>query len=1194
MTGSYDSTQQDALGALNGSADAQAAEQGIGMSGDLANMSLADVFQTLSLSKLEGLLKVHAGSTTREIAFKDGMARVLPVAQGESRRIGRRLVAAGLVSQEQLQTALMAQRKKGRLLGEHLVATGAVDQAKLDTLLHSQAEEDLYGLFTWRKGSFVFYKGNGDEGQQGGFCFDSNHVLLEVARRSDEWEMILDALGDLDEVFVATGSVPRKLAATERRVLEAVDGTSSVRALADLTLVSLFECARALRVLREAGAVEPAAIAGLLAAAEKLRAEKEVRESEEILDLIAQRRTLESREQARDLARQWRAQGSNRGAAAALAAGAAFEEDVAERTALLREAVALDPSHLDATLQLRDLLLQQPQDEALQAEIHLLRGRIADALLDLGRNDEALAAADAMIAARPGDLGSHFKRTKVLQRMGEPGVAADDLMAFADDLKAIGAREALAQLYEQVLKLDPSRREVTRLLYALRVSRGVRLRRKAIFTGVAILIAGVGLLGWSHHSTQSQALACLAAANQAMVAGDLDKAEQLVHKTVAIAGDAVQSAVDAALQDIQARRKAIEEAKVLQRQAETQRRLDHAADAFENGDWSRALSSFWEVQKTETDESERIRSIVETRLRSLCSWIEDRVDKAPNLKVEIKPKADLQGDLKMLKAAFPIGIEVRLADLERTLGSPDATLQNPETLEKLRQLIRQMLDANTRALTRCRQLESLINDEKLKDRLNPTFVSARKAEEEFRFADALADYRVLAEQYRGDTDLHAHFRDMVLRFEFIVKYMAELQAATERRDFGCARKALIVLLRAHPDTPFGRLVEMPLTVSSVPSGARVQIGDRDVGTTPLATRYRPDGRTVVRLLVDRHEPAEEVIESASTGAIHLNLARKPDWVRELPGPVDQDPVLDTRGGVLIADRSGQLHCLDLGSGAIRWIFVSKEPSGLLFAPLVHRDRAYCASLDRTLFALDLATGQQVWRIALPGAVHASPILARGQLLLATAEGLAVLLDSGDGKEVARAATNMTLRLPPLLTTAGVILTGQGGEIRLLATDLGREIWHKTLEGTSRSLPAANTNFVFVAEGDRRLTALRLEDGIPAWRVDLTESVRFPLAVDRDELWFATDQRLVRSVGAADGRERRRCETTDVPSSGPVITAQRVYVGLQNGETLQILRAAADPQPRLLATRPVRGRPVATGPGGLVTVSEDRMVRAFLP
>src|SRR5262245_43629798 len=129
------------------------------MRGDLEQMHLADIFQTLGLAKMEGLLRVCNPVEQRLVYFNGGSVKILVPPRAATRRLGQRLVQAGVLDGEQLRLALLEQRKDHRPLGEILVSGGYVPERQIEDMVALQVTEELFGLFTWEHGEFEFFKG---------------------------------------------------------------------------------------------------------------------------------------------------------------------------------------------------------------------------------------------------------------------------------------------------------------------------------------------------------------------------------------------------------------------------------------------------------------------------------------------------------------------------------------------------------------------------------------------------------------------------------------------------------------------------------------------------------------------------------------------------------------------------------------------------------------------------------------------------------------------------------------------------------------------------------------------------------------------------------------------------------------------------------------------------------------------------
>ena len=109
----------EAAPAQSPTSDGEAAtgEQVVTMRGDLDQINLADIFQTLAMTKMEGMLRVSNPIEHRYVWFKGGFVRIVVPNRVTTRRLGQRLVQAGLLQTDQLRMALLEQRKDSRPLG---------------------------------------------------------------------------------------------------------------------------------------------------------------------------------------------------------------------------------------------------------------------------------------------------------------------------------------------------------------------------------------------------------------------------------------------------------------------------------------------------------------------------------------------------------------------------------------------------------------------------------------------------------------------------------------------------------------------------------------------------------------------------------------------------------------------------------------------------------------------------------------------------------------------------------------------------------------------------------------------------------------------------------------------------------------------------------------------------------------------
>jgi len=225
--------------------------------GSLKEASLPDVIQLLYFGRRTGCLAVTDRQRFGSIFFDEGWITYATIVNRRD-RIGDVLLRAGLVTREQLEQALaMQQVSRGRRLGEILVSLGALTRDELRRRLRVQIEEAVYHLFTWTSGTFTFEAGVKPEWESDLERINPENLLLEGARRVDEWSLIEKKIPGFDLVF----AVDQQAAALEglsyteaqRRILPLLDGVRDVREVVDRSGLSDFEAAQALFGLVTAG-----------------------------------------------------------------------------------------------------------------------------------------------------------------------------------------------------------------------------------------------------------------------------------------------------------------------------------------------------------------------------------------------------------------------------------------------------------------------------------------------------------------------------------------------------------------------------------------------------------------------------------------------------------------------------------------------------------------------------------------------------------------------------------------------------------------------------------------------------------------------------------------------------------------------------------------------------------------------------
>jgi tetratricopeptide (TPR) repeat protein len=229
--------------------------------GSLKEAGLADVCQLLALGQKTGSLSVADGSRFGQIFFDRGRITYARIVNRRD-RIGDILVRDGLLTQVQLEKVLERQaREPDMRIGELLVAHGHLTREVLTRYIRLQIEEAIYHLFTWSRGSFFFEVDARPDAADVIVSINPESLLIEAARRVDEWSVIEQKIPHMDLVFeVARERIEQsevELTPEQRRILEHIDGSRTVQELVERSGLTEFDAGKALFGFIQAGFARP-------------------------------------------------------------------------------------------------------------------------------------------------------------------------------------------------------------------------------------------------------------------------------------------------------------------------------------------------------------------------------------------------------------------------------------------------------------------------------------------------------------------------------------------------------------------------------------------------------------------------------------------------------------------------------------------------------------------------------------------------------------------------------------------------------------------------------------------------------------------------------------------------------------------------------------------------------------------------
>ncbi len=226
----------------------------MGVSGNLKTMLPGDLLQWLSLGQKTGTLVLSKPPVEKKVFFRNG--RVISSASNDPREyLGQFLMSHGYITEPELKKAMEVQLQSGILLGKILVMIEVIAENDLVRLMRLKAEEEIYDIFLWQEGEFIFLDEELPKMDMIPLQVDVTGIIMEGTRRVDEWRRIRELIPNDSFIPEIDKRMDiRSLDAARRIVVAAVDGKRSIAEIVLESRSSAFLVSETLHLLARDGA----------------------------------------------------------------------------------------------------------------------------------------------------------------------------------------------------------------------------------------------------------------------------------------------------------------------------------------------------------------------------------------------------------------------------------------------------------------------------------------------------------------------------------------------------------------------------------------------------------------------------------------------------------------------------------------------------------------------------------------------------------------------------------------------------------------------------------------------------------------------------------------------------------------------------------------------------------------------------
>jgi len=1168
--------------------------------GDLANITLFDVFQTLNTNRQTGVLVLRRDGVMKKIQFSPEGVRIFFTRSARPLRLGEIFVRRGRVTRQDVEILLMQQKQEYRPIGQMLVESGKVSEEELHQTLRYHAEDEVYEVFGWDRGSFAFFDRDAEEGHNSNtplseVVLDAGGICLEAARRLDEIERLREIVPNDWEFYVRCDNATIDLGAISPEVaalFDALEEPGSVDGLRDIVSSTLFQVLRSLTALCELNVVRPLGTEELVEHARESRAAGRYERAARLLERAHERDpsdaavleecvgVLERIEEPEGLAERLAQLG-------AIRAAAGEHERALEH---LEQSLHHDPGYVAAMLTQRDCFAALDDSErAAEATM-----RIARTYADQQDLKRAVDTCRDGLVVSPGSVPLRFHYAQLLARTDGATVAQSELRDIIDSARAPKAggrtrrsRELLIACHTLLLRIDPSDEEAQTGLRELENQSSENRRRRRITVRVGIgaaalmlvLAVGVSLMPPSPDDMMEEAMAMRTAGNASGMQELLTRITvEHPDSKAATAAHGILNSVDDGAKQKAAEARALREASTREEYADLLKRLQSQLAEGALGEAVSELAYF--LRRLSEKPAAFLRKELGPTIQIEVEQFIERAEREfgdDRGFVSTCERQMMQGDGTLLRNLGET--EERLA-LVRGRNWPELSKQLTGKLKEalatglvkgskkqIEKYCKSMATAGS-AMSGLDTLYFRVRSQHLKEQIRSAVKDARTEGRTLlgkcEFEGAIRYYRTAYE--RADSAAREqprkHFKDLnnwiadrglledlqksIDEVQLVVSGLEELDQLIEQGREDTGFRLLRNLVNEHRLVQFERRYKMPYRVTSEPSGAKVIVDGRQVGVTPCAVEFDIAEGIDVRIEAPGFVPTEarlDITNPELDGLLTATLQKIGLWEHSLRGSPETRPVLHD-GLVLVPTNEASLRALRVSDGKQMWEAESKLLERIKAAPLAFDGHALFVTTSGRLFRVRLSDGAIVGRLELPGEVHHDGVVVDGTAYFATRSRKLVAVRKG------RTVYATDLAFVPV---TGLLVHGQNvivgttdGELLVHSRKTGKEV--RRLAAPDRSSffggIAALGDLVVAAAEDGYLHAFNPATGKHAWRYRMPVQLAASPLVDENFLYLPMRNGFVQAVTHA-GKPGQRLDFRNSMACSPVFSDGFLYLAAAN-------------------------------------------------
>jgi len=250
--------------------------------------------------------------------------------------------------------------------------------------------------------------------------------------------------------------------------------------------------------------------------------------------------------------------------------------------------------------------------------------------------------------------------------------------------------------------------------------------------------------------------------------------------------------------------------------------------------------------------------------------------------------------------------------------------------------------------------------------------------------------------------------------------------------------------------------------------------------------------------------------------------------------------------VFVGSLDEHLYALDLASGRELW----RYKAGPFKAPVgVHGGAVYGGDLDGTFHCVDAGTGKKRWAVSMDADITSGVNFAGDRVLFGSQDETLHCLSVKDGKEV------WSFKVPggPVMGTPAVFgdrtfVSGCDSNLHILETAGGKEVASVELEGQTGASVAIAGGQLYIGTMSNQVLDVDLKKSEVRWKYDSARQQPFyaSAAVTNSLVIVGCRDKRIYALDRKNGREVWNFPAKRKVDSSPVVVGRRVFAASSDG------------------------------------------------